>query len=129
MTLKDTLYRIETRYDGDGDTTFAVLLLRDCFIFRAHFPERPVMPGVCLVQMAVELLEERFGERLAIRRIKNVKFLSVISPDDSDRLLLRLSHITTDVTSGTVAARIDVTDALEQKAKISLELEKSRPER
>ena len=35
--------------------TADIRLLPDNVIYKAHFPEKPITPGVCIVQMAVEL--------------------------------------------------------------------------
>lgn len=129
MTLKDHLYRIVSRSDTDDGATFVVRLLADCFIFRAHFPSQPVMPGVCIVQTATELMEERLSQRLTICRIKNVKFLSVISPDNDETLIFRITRLTVSENGGTVSAQIAVSGAEGPKAKISLTCEAARPER
>ena len=50
------------------------------FIYAAHFPGAPITPGVCVIQIARELIEEELKQKLMIRRVKNVKFLKVISP-------------------------------------------------
>ena len=53
----------------------------ECIIYKAHFPEQPITPGVCITQIAVELAEIVVGHSLQMIGIKNVKFLSIMTPD------------------------------------------------
>ena len=80
MTLKNRLYTItDRRHEGDA-THFTLQLNASHVIYQAHFPGEPVTPGVCLVQMAGELLEECLGRKLQLKKAVNVKFLSPVSP-------------------------------------------------
>lgn len=50
-------------------------------IFHAHFPGKPIMPGVCQVAVLVEALEALEGKDMELTAAKNIKFLNVISPE------------------------------------------------
>lgn len=50
-------------------------------IFAAHFPDNPITPGVCLLQVCKDLAEDVMEEHLALYMIKNVKFLKLLVPD------------------------------------------------
>ena len=52
----------------------------ECEVFQAHFPGQPITPGVCILQMVTELLEDCTGRQLAVTRVKNAKFLTVLTP-------------------------------------------------
>ena len=59
MELKNNLYKI-IRKEGVGPVAnYAIELIPSCVIYAAHFPGRPVTPGVCIVQMGKELVEAR----------------------------------------------------------------------
>lgn len=79
MQLKNQLYSIESR---EGNS-FRFRLNPECFIYKAHFPGNPITPGVCIVQIVSEFLEEITGRQLCITELKNVKFLSILSPIDN----------------------------------------------
>lgn len=49
-------------------------------IFEGHFPNLPVVPGVCMMQMVKEILERTEGKQLLIDDAPNIKFLSVLNP-------------------------------------------------
>lgn len=50
-------------------------------IYKAHFPEQPVTPGVCIIQMVSELASSLTEKKLTLRCAKNVKFLSLLIPN------------------------------------------------
>ncbi len=80
MILKNSLYTIaDKRMEGSG-IFYQILLDKNHFIYKAHFPNEPITPGVCIIQVAKELLEDYLHEEYEISYIKNIKFLSVLSP-------------------------------------------------
>ncbi len=80
MILKNSLYTIaDKKMEGSG-VSYQILLDKNHFIYKAHFPNEPITPGVCIIQIAKELLEDYLHEEYEISYIKNIKFLSVLSP-------------------------------------------------
>lgn len=80
MILKNSLYTIaDKRMEGSG-IFYQILLNKNHFIYKAHFPNEPITPGVCIIQIAKELLEDYLHEEYEISHVKNIKFLSVLSP-------------------------------------------------
>lgn len=50
-------------------------------IFNGHFPGQPIVPGVCMMEMVKELLEQQVDTTLWLRNASQVKFLQFITPD------------------------------------------------
>lgn len=75
------LYSIISKEITDDGGVFHLHLNPECIIYKAHFPEQPITPGVCITQIAVELAEIVVGHSLHMIGIKNVKFLSIMTPD------------------------------------------------
>ena len=50
MILKNSLYKIAS--SNAEEKSFNLELVPDCLIYRAHFPEQPITPGVCIIQIA-----------------------------------------------------------------------------
>lgn len=128
MQLRNNLYTV-TEKKVDGLTGHFVLALNpSCFIYQAHFPGEPITPGVCIVQMGKELLEELLGEalqkkvELEIVKIKNVKFLSVISPEETTIITYQMKKVEMSEDGSEVKAQMVVASGDEAKAKISLVL-------
>lgn len=120
MRLADYLYAI-ARADS-AEKTYTVRLLNDCAIYRAHFPGEPITPGVCIVQMAKELMELHTGAHLEIAKVKDARFLSVLSPTTTREVTFKLSNIMPTTDGLAIAARVEVMAEGETKARISFEL-------
>ena len=102
MELRNGLYTVTDRQvDGSGKTAYTLRLNADHFIYKAHFPGLPVTPGVCIVQIVKELMEDFMGKRLSIEAVKNAKFLTVLSPVEIPVVTVEVqSHPTRAVVSG-----------------------------
>ena len=61
-------------------------------IFEGHFPNQPVVPGVCQVQMIKEILESVTGKSLQLKTADHIKFLSVIIPDHTSVIKASVSY-------------------------------------
>ena len=80
MQLINHLYYLKSRNIESSKATFRVAFNAEHFIYKAHFPNNPITPGVCLIQMLVEIFEEWQDRKFAIRTLKNVKFTAPINP-------------------------------------------------
>lgn len=49
-------------------------------IFKGHFPDSPVVPGVCLIQISKEMLEKSLNTSIHLIQSSQVKFLAVVDP-------------------------------------------------
>ncbi len=79
MDLRNNLYTISNSDTENG--AFSILLNTNSVIYAAHFPEMPITPGVCVIQIVKELAEVMLGKKLSIATIKNAKFLKVLRPN------------------------------------------------
>lgn len=126
MILRDSFYEIVSREIVGAAMRYTIRLMSDHVIYKAHFPNRPVTPGVCIIQIARELLEEYCGEQLEIVHIKNVKFLAVLEPDKNRYVSFAFNRI--DVQEDGTGIRIQVSVENDDKcyAKLSLTVSKSK---
>ena len=116
MILKDSLYHITQKTERG----YEVLLDEKHFIYQAHFPGEPVTPGVCIIQMAKELLEDYLQHDFEIKQVKNVKFLSVISPTKTPRVTCSFEKISGSEECEECKAQMMVTAGDEALAKLSM---------
>ena len=93
MTLQDNLYTIVSRQEQEGAAVFQVRLHPEWPIYKAHFPGHPITPGVCIVQMVQELLQEHLQRELSLRQAKNVKYVSIVSPEEVTELTVTFLNI------------------------------------
>ena len=117
MVLKDNLYII-TNEDKDKGL-FKIRLKDDCFIYAAHFPNLPITPGVCVVQIVKELAELLLGQMLTLKSIKNAKFLKVMQPDGKEFIINITVKKQEDILMSFQSVIIDLED--NPYAKISLQ--------
>jgi len=80
MILRDNFFRLIQQQESVGKAQFRIRLNAEHFIYKAHFPNNPITPGVCLIQMAQELFSMLKGGYFNIKTLKNVKFLNIINP-------------------------------------------------
>ena len=93
MTLLNDFFHILSSDIQETEWNFKVALSPDHTIFKAHFPDVPVVPGVCQLGMVRELLSNRIGQPLLLSHIQNIKFMNIISPKDDSTFFVRLSRI------------------------------------
>ena len=93
MVLQDNLFSIMSQAQEDGQPAFQVQIHKEWPIYKAHFPGHPITPGVCIVQMIQELLQVHLGREVSLCKAKNVKYLSIISPDEVNELSVSFSKI------------------------------------
>ena len=60
-------------------------------IFDGHFPNNPIMPGVCMIQIIKELTELFTSQKLYLSKVSNVKFMAIINPFTHSVLDLNLN--------------------------------------
>ena len=65
-------------------------------IFNGHFPQNPVVPGVCMLQMVKDLLEDELQKTVQLKSIGNVKFTAVVNPTQNPTLDIKITYELTD---------------------------------
>lgn len=63
-----------------------ILINKTHKIFEGHFPAVPIVPGVCMMQMMKEIMEQQVHRKLIVRTGDNMKFLSVINPTENSEI-------------------------------------------
>lgn len=118
MKLRDSLYTIVSEFKGDGRHDFNIKLDPEHFIYKAHFPGEPITPGVCIMQIAKELLEVAVSEDLTLSCVKNIKFLRIISPNEVTEICYSLAKISRE--DDQIKVQVTVTAGEDAYAKLSL---------
>lgn len=118
MILKDSLYKIKTF--SPESKTFEIELLGDCFIYKAHFPGHPITPGVCIIQIAGEFLEELTGFPVRLASVSNAKFLAVINPEQTSQISYVFKKVDNSESSQSIKISITVVNDNITFTKLSL---------
>lgn len=118
MTLKNSLYKIISF--NKEDMSYNLELLPDCLIYRAHFPEQPITPGVCIIQVASELLNDLLESDHELTTVSNAKFLAVINPLETTSVVYTFRKIVSDEEAGIVKISVEVSRPGTILSKLSL---------
>ena len=118
MKLKNDFFTIQKSEPTASGASFLVRLNPESVIYKAHFPGRPITPGVCIVEMAVELLEEQLQHSFSVQMIKNLKFLAVISPEEVQEIIYDLKISNDD--NGLIKTQVVVSASDKVYAKLTL---------
>ncbi|SEP09892.1 3-hydroxyacyl-[acyl-carrier-protein] dehydratase [Mucilaginibacter gossypiicola] len=79
--LKDTFFTFSPP-EIDGSLLKTTITLNPAHdIFKGHFPGNPIVPGVCMMQMIKEVLEDHLDKKLQLVKADNIKFLSFVNPN------------------------------------------------
>lgn len=119
MQLLNNLYTIVAKDIAGDQISYDIKLDATHFIYQAHFPNEPITPGVCIIQITKELLEDYLTKKMDINQIKNVKFLSVISPITTPQLSCIFDNITPDEHSDTFRVQAHLQSDNNPLAKLS----------
>ena len=90
--LAGKLYTIEQSHIAEETGTYQVLWNAAHPIFEGHFPGRPVVPGVCMMQTIQELLELMSQKKVLLKKASNMKFLNMIDPNAHPRVVVDVQY-------------------------------------
>ncbi|MFC1889997.1 hypothetical protein ACFL4G_09585 [Thermodesulfobacteriota bacterium] len=81
----------ESRDEGQF---LAVFCFPDDFIgFQGHFPDRPVLPGVCKVHTILVILQTHYGRPVRLEEVVGAKFLAPVQCNEMIRFDCRIQEI------------------------------------
>lgn len=90
--LRNDLYTTGTVIETNSLHLVPVTLNPAHPIFSGHFPGQPVLPGVCMLEMVKEILEELLQQKLRISKGPQIKFLSMIIPEKDPDFTIELHY-------------------------------------
>lgn len=94
MTMRDSI--AAARISGPTPTADGAAILEFCFpaddpTFAGHFPTRPLVPGIFLIEMARFSAETVLAGSFTVREVTKAKFLRPIIPAETVRVELKLA--------------------------------------
>jgi 3-hydroxyacyl-[acyl-carrier-protein] dehydratase len=63
-------------------------------IFEGHFPQQPVVPGVCMMHMIKEIIEQVIEKKTNLVSANEMKFLAIIDPVQNNNIQASLKYTT-----------------------------------
>ena len=99
--LLTNFYTVNQLQQDEGSIKASIAFNADHDIFKGHFPAIPVVPGVCMMQIVKEVLEQHLLQLLTLSQSSQIKFLMLITPKDNPavdlKITYRINGVETDV--------------------------------
>jgi 3-hydroxyacyl-[acyl-carrier-protein] dehydratase len=94
MTLTSAgVFGIQNLQQQDGQLTATLSLDKNHPIFLGHFPGQPVVPGACMLSLVKDVVENTLKISLQLKNAGNIKFMQMITPDNSEALQLIITYM------------------------------------
>jgi len=91
MLLQD-FYTFQIQNTDDSQVVASVVLNKDHDVYKGHFPQIPITPGVCQVLIIKELLSHVLGKSLQMLKSRDIKFLSMHNPTNEEALDVTINY-------------------------------------
>ncbi len=110
--MNGQLFHVEGLDHEDGQLSAFLRLNTDHVILKGHFPDQPIVPGACLVQVVKEVMEEALNTQLLLTNASMIKFISMMIPQMHPICHLTVTYKPTDEELITFTAQIKSNDAV-----------------
>jgi 3-hydroxyacyl-[acyl-carrier-protein] dehydratase len=102
--LTDFYKEVVSAFSGDENTFKVEIELNPLHkIYKGHFPEFPIAPGVSLIQMIQEVLADKTNHTLELKEGSNIKFLAMINPLKENKVTISYTIVKRDKEIDTTA--------------------------
>jgi len=92
MILLNDFYNLLHYELAPGSVKAKISINKNHKILEGHFPGLPIVPGVCMMQIIREIMEVTTGKSLSLIAADNMKFLSVINPDQHNEVDVTVNY-------------------------------------
>src|SRR5687768_9377946 len=93
LLLKNFYTEASSTFAQENKEEFSshIILNPEHEVYKGHFEEVPVAPGVCLVQMIKEIVAKKYNHELMLTHGDNIKFLALINPQKQKDFTINFS--------------------------------------
>lgn len=91
MLIKD-FYKINNLTSNETEVIACIKLNPNHKVYKGHFPNQPVVPGVIQLQIVKEILENHLSKNLFMSNITQVKYLVPITPVEVPELHISITY-------------------------------------
>lgn len=92
MILLNDFFTVENKEVAEGEISATLVINAGHKIFEGHFPNQPVVPGVCMMQMVKEIVESIIEKETNLLQAADMKFLAVIDPTQNNRIQATIKY-------------------------------------
>ena len=81
MILIENFFKIIDTVQKENQTNFEISLNKEHEIYKGHFPDKPIVPGVMQIQIIKDLLSLLLKGNLQLQSASNIKYLALMDPE------------------------------------------------
>ncbi len=90
--LLNDFYTIVSSKKTERGIQAEILLNSEHAIFKGHFEQMPVVPGVCQTQIIKELIQQEINKELILTAGNNIKFTGMIIPTTHSNIQVEINY-------------------------------------
>ncbi|MBL7703702.1 MAG: hypothetical protein JNM14_15740 [Ferruginibacter sp.] len=106
MILLNDFFTINNLKTSETDISAELVINAGHKIFEGHFPNQPVVPGVCMMQMIKEILESVINKETNLVQAADMKFLAVINPVENNVIQATIKYTSDEIGAVNVTATL-----------------------
>jgi 3-hydroxyacyl-[acyl-carrier-protein] dehydratase len=116
--LETNFFKIKHWEKEENYARFTVVI--DCKhdVFKGHFPQQPVVPGVFTLQMIKECLEIALNKKLQYSELVNCKFSRPILPKEEEEIRVNCEYTISDSVQLKATVNYEANPCLSLKANL-----------
>ena len=80
----EKIYSVIETHNDKGDINYLIKIDYSHPVFKGHFPEKAVLPGVMMCDIIRHLISEKLGIQVQLSFAKNIKFSKMIIPSKNN---------------------------------------------
>lgn len=96
MILLNDFFTIDEKTVSDTEIKTQLHINAGHRIFEGHFPNQPVVPGVCMMQMIKEILEHILVKETNLVQATDMKFLAIINPQEKNLIQASIKYVASE---------------------------------
>lgn len=96
MILLNDFFTIDEKTVSDTEIKAQLHINAGHRIFEGHFPNQPVVPGVCMMQMIKEILEHILVKETNLVQATDMKFLAIINPQEKNLIQASIKYVASE---------------------------------
>lgn len=122
MILLNDFFTINDKVSSETEIWAELYINARHKIFEGHFPNQPVVPGVCMMQMVKEILESVIGKETNLVQAADMKFLAVIDPSQNNLIHTTIKYLTDENGNINIQASLYKDELVHFKCKLQVSL-------
>jgi len=110
MDFNNDLFGVQQIVHEDGHIDATLSINKNSGILKGHFPNHPVVPGACMLQIVKEVLESALQSSIRLKKATNLKFMSMIDPANTPTVQLDINYKFAEDSTISTNAKLSTTE-------------------